>query len=529
MTITNKPSPLCRWSIHYETDIKYESVPTRTTSPEPDSDGLGEESWKPWPNSLAQPSCERMLTRGLASNSFSNIDTEKLPIAVPQIVKESEGSNSEFLEETLGFSIMARNYDLVLDIMWKYRDNKEVEERIISLKPVHLAATFLDGSKACCLVFGSLMCSGGPVFRSSDVDNLGHTIMDKLMMAILKAHTSISPGEVDDGLRNEKRFPGEETDICGRWDADSDCVRALMVKGDPCIPFAWKHKFCHTSVQSICHGISVLHLNVENSGDTSIFEIPSGLFVKRCVSCGLKMELDPLHILVLTAFYLACSGAKDEDLFGMLAVLLCMLRNGADPRSTVAVSASSLFHQELVDLPMECNHEELRPIELADRVPASILRDWSKKSKVGWDVFCHTLRHSDRATLYESSADYNPLECEDHEEEYDSGNASVSKLNAVVQTEYLTYRRLEETDPWLSPNFDMAELLEGLETGNEISVGLMRNGMMKPTCGCGRICSFDGRFPRAEHAMSYHFSNLEDWSRTSFIPLIESFLYEKGG
>lgn len=516
---TERPSPLCHWSIHYKADIEYERVPTRSPSPEPDFDDFVEESWKPWPSSLAQQSCQRVLNRGLAINSFSNIDTKDLPISVPQITKQSEAFGPGLLEETLGFSIMARNYDMIDDILGKQLGNREEAKKIIRrLKPVHLAATFLDGSKSCCLVVGNLLFKDFGNFRSSDVDNLGHTVFDKLMMTLLKAHTSISPGAVDDGLRNEKRFPGEETDICGRWDADSDCVRALVTKGDPCIPFAWKHKFCHTSVQAICHYTDTIGIYLNDIDDKSIFEIPSGLFMKRCISCGLKMEVYPLHVVILTAFLLAQSGTKDEDLFGMLALLLCVLRNGADPLSTATISASSLFDQETV--PMECDHEELRPIELADRVPASILRNWSQKTQVGWGVFCHTLRYAEQATLYKESSDYNPSECEDHWEEYDPDDVRrnhIKKLEVAVQTEYLTYRRLDEKDPWLSPNFDMLEVLECLQAGNEISVALTRNEMIKPLCKCGRLDSANWWCPRAEDVMTHHFSNLEDWSRTTFI------------
>ena len=525
---TEKPSPLCRWSIHYKTDIKYERVPTRTPSPEPDFDDLVEESWKPWPSSLAQQSCQRVLTRGLAINSFSNIDTKDLPIAIPQIINQLEASGLEFLEETLGFSIMARNYEMTFDIRYKLGDSEEAKKIFRRLQPMHLAATFLDGSKSCCLVVYNLLISYEGTFRPPDVDNLGHTVFDKLMMTILKAHTSISPGTVDDGLRNEKRFPGEETDICGRWDADSDCVRALLVKGDPCIPFAWKHKFCHTSVQAICHYIDMLEAHYDIIGDKSIFEIPSGLFIKRCISCGLKMEIYPLHVIVLLAFLLAQSGTKDEDLFGMLALLLCMLRNRADPFSTATISASSLFDQEMV--PMECDHEELRPIELADRVPASILRNWPQKTKVGWDVFCHTLRYAEQATLYKESSDYNPSECDGHGKEYDPDDVrsiNINKLETAVQTEYLTYRRLDENDPWLSPNFNMLEVLECLQTGKEISVALTRNEMIKPLCECGKLDSVDWRCPRAEDVMSHHFSNLEDWSRTTFVPDIHEYFLDE--
>lgn len=204
-------------------------------------------------------------------------------------------------------------------------ENVDEWDKIRQLNLIHLAATFLDGSKACCNVINRIWIKNGFVFRTSDVDKLGHTVFDKLMITILKFHTSITPDIVDDGLREEIRFPGEETDICGRWDADSDCVRALLGMGNPRIPYEWKHKFCHTSIQVICHSIYSLAYADSLKDDTSFADVPSGLFVKHCVFCGLKMQLTPLHLVVLTAFNLVEFGANDEDLFGMLAVLLSML------------------------------------------------------------------------------------------------------------------------------------------------------------------------------------------------------------
>ena len=72
--------------------------------------------------------------------------------------------------------------------------------------------------------------------RKLFVNDLGHTILDQLMIAILKAHSSCSPGVVDPIFKKAKRFEGEDVDICGRWDADSGCIRQLLVKGDASIP-----------------------------------------------------------------------------------------------------------------------------------------------------------------------------------------------------------------------------------------------------------------------------------------------------
>ena len=65
-----------------------------------------------------------------------------------------------------------------------------------------------------------------------------HTVLDSLMITILKSHTSVTPGVVDDALRSEKRFIPEDIGICGRWDADSNCIRAHLAEGESTIPFS---------------------------------------------------------------------------------------------------------------------------------------------------------------------------------------------------------------------------------------------------------------------------------------------------
>lgn len=104
----------------------------------------------------------------------------------------------------------------------------------------------------------------------------GHTVLDNLMIAILKGHTSCTPGQVDNAFKGQVRFSGEEVDICGRWDADSGCIRELLAKGIHRIPFQWEHKFCHTSIQTICHSIMTIW-GTEHAPNINAY---SGLFIK---------------------------------------------------------------------------------------------------------------------------------------------------------------------------------------------------------------------------------------------------------
>jgi hypothetical protein len=72
--------------------------------------------------------------------------------------------------------------------------------------------------------------------RKLYTNELGHTVLDNLMISILKSHTDCLPGTVDEAFNKQKRFSGEEVDICGRWDADSAHIRTLLARGESRIP-----------------------------------------------------------------------------------------------------------------------------------------------------------------------------------------------------------------------------------------------------------------------------------------------------
>lgn len=513
------PSQLCRWSIHCA-EFAYEPLVSRTPSPEPDVDPLDERSWKDWPISLEQQPCHQRLFDSLARNDFSDIKAKDLPIAVPPIVKTLEGPNDRLLEEAFGFGVMARNAQVLIDLA-KEIETDDAKKKIEKLYPLHLATSYLDGSKTCCSILSTLLELSSVSTNLISRNKMGHTIFDNLIMVILKAHTCVTPGKVDGNFRNEKRFPGEEVDICGRWDADSDCVRELLKAGDSCIPFAWKHKFCHTSVQVICHCIEVAVM-----GQT--LEAPSGLFIKYCASCGLKMQVLPLHLIVLTAIFLAQFGTKDEDLFGILAVLLTVLKEAASPLQTVDISIQALFPDEASDMdPTGCSHRHLRPLELANLVPSKFVESWSSKKRTGWAVFCQVLRLSEKT--WESDEIPSNGRCmisgaiHGHcgLDNYFGKSRELAILSGAVQTEYLTYRRLAEVDPWLSPNFDMGEIRESLDKGELPKIGFFEDDMVHPVCDCGNFDSPMVGVPLAQEIMKDHFSNLEDWSRTTFIPYSE--------
>ncbi|KIX03560.1 uncharacterized protein Z518_07113 [Rhinocladiella mackenziei CBS 650.93] len=522
------PSQLCRWSIHV-VEEPYESV----------YDEVGN-SGSEWPPTWEQPPLEERLRNALENNDFSNIATNRLPLAMSQIVKAVERSPHELLLESFSFSIMARNEPLLEQMLRKVAD---AGIDIKTVYPLHIATSYLDGGSACCNILDHL-CSSLPRLNTFYTNDHGHTVLDNLMLTILKGHSNSSPDILDETLTRDSSFAGIEVDLCGRWDADSPCFRALLQSGKTKVPLSWKHKFCHTSVLAVCHCIDSL-------GFCGLLGRSSGLFVRRCFSCGLSLQLSPLHVLVLTTFQLARSGCEGEDLFGMIAVLLCMLANRMDPQARATVSIDLLLG---IDDGTRCTHEDLRPVDLAERLPSKIINGWSAELRRGWQIFCHILRPYEpivaRSRRREPSFDNSVIDfsqdslgdltedsfshdsnsgCEDDNfrsacgEECDYfpeyyKRSDIGHVWAAVQTELLTYRRINEADPWISSYFDLDAVLAGLKTGEEISMPLFDNRMIKPYCRCGRPGG-SWKHVLRERIAEYYFGNLDVWDRASFIGL----------
>lgn len=302
-------------------------------------------------------------------------------------------------------------------------------------------------------------------------------------------------------------------------------------------------------MQTICHCIETIFICDTKS--------PSGLFLKHCSQCGLKLQLLPLHTLIVTAFQLAQHGCKDETLFGILACLLCLLGKGACPLLKAHISGQALLTDEQPD---ECDHEELDPLELMDKVPISFTSTWSTEVIVGWNIIRHILRHSqaewtrrsprhsrrrsgpeqedhddefgdfivhsdDEMSVDDelSTDEYLPTNCtcttsEYHDYNFFGRSKVLATLWAAVQTELLTYRRLERGDSWISSNFNMHDLLTSLDAGSEIRIGLVQKKMMKSFCDCGKFFEADNHdFVRVDEASAYYFSNLEDWNRATYM------------
>lgn len=104
---------------------------------------------KSWGPTWKTPAFDDRMRDALEHNDFSTLESDQLPVAIPQVAKEAERSPDEMLLESLSFAIMARNVDLTEEVVDKCFDlNVDVRP----CYPFHLAAIYLDGSKACCTI-----------------------------------------------------------------------------------------------------------------------------------------------------------------------------------------------------------------------------------------------------------------------------------------------------------------------------------------------------------------------------------------
>jgi hypothetical protein len=574
-----QPINLCRWSVHTR-EIAYseddadidQSAFSRGRVDDPDN----EQEWRDWPKSWHQHTLPAKLRENLESNDFSDLDVNCLPMGVSQVLKTTPRAENDLLREAFSFSILSRNVHLALDLATKLREGKE---EVSDLHFYHLATSYIDGAKTCCNLFDGLVrgfTSTKNCIENSRTNELGHTILDNLMIAILKSHTICTPGSVEQRWMQEHRFRGEEVDICGRWDADSDCVRALLAQGKPTIPTHWKHKLCHTSTQTIIHLMTSLIM-----GDPKAFEAPSGLFLHDCPCCRLQLKLPPLHTFVLTAFALARHGLKNEDLFGMLACLLCILSYGARTLATAQVSVSALLKEQH---PGVCDHEMLNAVELATRLQDRFELQWSEDVRIGWKIFVCILKRSrdqwaprrpDDGYLSEapvSNSHFHNLEEEfvaygaegsivnvdglmdidirdtngsspsqesdsthqldlerdpecrhslgsdESHNNYFGNDRELGLLWAAVRTEMLTYRRQSGDCAWNSAYFDMRTVLHCLMTNTPIQIDFVEQGLMKDHCLCGYFYGDFYGLVTMEDVSERYFANLEDWSRITVIP-----------
>ena len=103
---------------------------------------------------------------------------------------------------------MGRNYELLERLLSEF----SFDQKSPGFFPCHTATTYLDGSKSCCTILGYLVAiSSNPVLIIRERNHLNHTVLDTLIITILRSHTSMWPKDVDDSLRDEMRFPEKKS------------------------------------------------------------------------------------------------------------------------------------------------------------------------------------------------------------------------------------------------------------------------------------------------------------------------------
>ncbi|KAL9618155.1 MAG: hypothetical protein Q9160_007105 [Pyrenula sp. 1 TL-2023] len=543
------PSHLCRWSIHIaqEDYSPLEDPESEIGTPLDVSDPT---TYKPWSGSDSlNASYPNTLRDALESNDFSSFHSDQLPVAVPPLLQKAVREEGDLISESLAFAIMSRNVEMVESFCYKYEWSfeKDMLKTVFqSIDAFHLAATYLDGAKSCCLIMNEL--NGMVPLNRYYINSLGHTVLDALMITIIKSHTSCKPVSVDDVFRGTHRFPGDEMDICGRWDADSNCVRSLLLQGKHHIPFHWKHKFCHTSAQAICDSITTIW----GAWSAPSINTLSGLFIRRCLHCGLKMQLTPLHTLVMVMYNLSTHGCDGEDLFGIIATLLCLLKNGADPFIRASLAIKSLLpSNERSSGHLDgtvCLHEEIDPLQLATTILSQVHPYFKSTTILGWEICIEILLHAkggredyevdsskDGIENFEEEVESFEEEIESFEEEdeislcyecehdLEISYSHISELGllwAIVRAEMATYRRISIADSWTSTNLDLKLILMGLQTNSAPDIKLLRDKMIKPNCRCGNFFprGYDNCITPGE-ACNFYFSNMGNWFRSTFLPL----------
>ncbi|QPC71882.1 hypothetical protein HYE68_002634 [Fusarium pseudograminearum] len=519
--IINPPTNLCRWSIHVK-EIGYEPLPEE----QPDS----------FPTSVSFQEC---LQNSISTGDFTELRNDNLPLSHETIV-HSLTENPVALElDSWKLAIMAGNADLLYELR-RGKKQKQIQEEVKSIYPHHLAASFLNGAGPCCTIFDALSTIlGRSYLLQHNINDLGHTIFDSLLVSILRSHTSVQPEMVSDEFRALPRFPGEEKDICGRWDADSPEVRGLFGQGYARIPTIWKHPFCHSAVQAVCHcAISIF--SPLTHADVNCL---SGLFVRRCTECGMELKLGPLHALVSTAFFLGQSGMSGETLFGPLAILVCLINMSVDVNMRMNISVEEILR---TSEPGQCRHKPMTAAEMMLCVPASVVHNWTNPCQVGWDCLLHTLRlaeSSDTENSYRHDRDSPECELSTGETDGESQSSEcglqymhdnevfkcthkmIGIMWATIQAEVSTYRRLTVNDLWISDNFQMLALqawLKGEAQG--FNTPLVVQDMMKTYSRCGWF--YENKYnlwaiATASDVCKEWFANLDNYGRTTFVPEVE--------
>ena len=198
------------------------------------------------------------------------------------------------------------------------------------------------------------------------------------------------------------------------------------------------------------------------------------------------------------------------------------MRAGSDPLAKADISLELLLGEDDDD---QCSHQRLDSCELVELIVRQCL--WFGPQKVvTWRIIIHVLKESqaqwwishviDTDVISHDSMDDNESEdefpgfCTMHSEPVYFGNShTLPLLWAAIQTELLTYGRLEAGSPWISPNFGLEALDRGLSRNGEVAIALVQNDMMRPVCECGKFQYVHSYTLHESSAVSYDFTNMD--------------------
>ncbi|RBA18260.1 hypothetical protein FPRO05_10555 [Fusarium proliferatum] len=183
-SITCPPTQLCKWSIHISFESYYGAVDRVEATALEDSQPPADHDARSFVDSLHQ---------SMVSNDFTTTTKADLPLAQDMITRSLEEDPAALQLDAWKLAIMAGNTELLSQLS---EDNGKIPEGIEAIYPFHLAAAFLNGGNQCCRVLTELQELLPSAFTFyHNIDDHGHTILDALVVDVLRSHTNIQPSD----------------------------------------------------------------------------------------------------------------------------------------------------------------------------------------------------------------------------------------------------------------------------------------------------------------------------------------------
>lgn len=504
-----------------------------------------------WDQSLLrEQTLESVLQRGLKENPASDVPCSKLAIDIGQVAKAFQTSELESWTESVRLALMTGNRMLLSQLLTDLFEKADSElweqgrKALSNLQPFHIAATYFNGAHRCCWIFRELV----DYFYLQEIsideqDQNEQTVIDLLLRTVLRNHGHLPPTMRDLSSAAQGNAPGEEVSCCDLWDADSSLWQHHVATGRKGIPASWKHRFCHTSIQAICHSLRLWSIG---SGS----RLTTGLFQCRCFLCGQKLDVTVAHSFVFTTFLLVLYGAADEDLFGMICCLLQWAQHvlpGSKEQPFLAVAVSV---ELLLDLPTKetCCHGPLTPFQFSQTLSQYLAS--KGKLPAGWLAFTGVLEILESQYTWENMVDtdfqfkYRPwkkgislllskgsstykhvfcdsveaasfsLDCS-HDHTYNGRGFGrdllLGHIWAACQAELLTYRRRSDAEPWMSARLSVEDILLCLQTQDPSWIPYIRKNLLQPYCMCGLFTDkLFGPAPTIDQVCVEDLNNFED-------------------